>query len=856
MFRKISNFFKIKKNKYKKNKYKKNKYKKNKYRVAVLFYGHARTFKQTYDSFKKNILDVNKEIDIDIFIHTWDELEHLDLRHQYKKDLRIAGKPLTQEDINFLKNKYKPLKIKIDKQLTFSESQINYIKKKGFNEKSYIANYNISYSISESNRLKNMSQNKYDLIIMTRLDIMFLKPLKLFEALENSCKNKIDFLNFSATDFNNVVFYTYMQSDNMELFRNQNRYITGIDLFLIAGNKAIEYISNWHNKVLNYHPMGVGPERWITKQIKDYNLNLQLMYYSKPDCYIIFRSNTNDLKYEKQMQEIEEAKRRWEYDKVQFLYENIIKNEYYLFEFVRFLADIGKLERIYKLFFIDFGIDVIRKLIEKGVKDSEVGVNMLNFFINIFNPSILEYKDNIESKILYLTYHEDFDRLISLFRHNTNILKKDCGKMQMIINFSLNKMMENNYLKEDLILPILYLYENSKNINQQRKKFVLSSCIEYFDKKQEPLFFKCANSILIGSLLSQMNFEQGRRAYEFKNYQCFRKYHLNNKIDNVKIDNVKIDNVKIDNVKIDNVKIAVCLSGLFRGDIYKVIANLKFNLIDNLNADLFIFTWDRYVQYPGFCGDENWVYRLFGGKFLKKCPDELKTLSFLKQKFPNTYSKLNIEQGVQKINQKYIQDIVKCSNIQIQNEEEFISSLYLNMTSKRETNRIKMFYGIYKSIQMALEYEKINKFRYDYIFRVRPDIGLIGNIEIKDLNKLKNNELAVDFFSYGVQDQFFYAHRNVMIEVAKIWEYCYEKNDIFLRSFDSSHYLLFIYLTLRNILTVKPNFRRDVSLATRDNVFPNVAKELQEDFLKLNMKIENNINIKNFLEEMFLTSSN
>ncbi|EBD1811552.1 capsular biosynthesis protein, partial [Campylobacter jejuni] len=738
MFRKISNFFKIKKNKYKK----------NKYRVAVLFYGHARTFKQTYDSFKKNILDVNKEIDIDIFIHTWDELEHLDLRHQYKKDLRIAGKPLTQEDINFLKNKYKPLKIKIDKQLTFSESQINYIKKKGFNEKSYIANYNISYSISESNRLKNMSQNKYDLIIMTRLDIMFLKPLKLFEALENSCKNKIDFLNFSATDFNNVVFYTYMQSDNMELFRNQNRYITGIDLFLIAGNKAIEYISNWHNKVLNYHPMGVGPERWITKQIKDYNLNLQLMYYSKPDCYIIFRSNTNDLKYEKQMQEIEEAKRRWEYDKVQFLYENIIKNEYYLFEFVRFLADIGKLERIYKLFFIDFGIDVIRKLIEKGVKDSEVGVNMLNFFINIFNPSILEYKDNIESKILYLTYHEDFDRLISLFRHNTNILKKDCGKMQMIINFSLNKMMENNYLKEDLILPILYLYENSKNINQQRKKFVLSSCIEYFDKKQEPLFFKCANSILIGSLLSQMNFEQGRRAYEFKNYQCFRKYHLNNKIDNVKIDNVKIDNVKI-----DNVKIAVCLSGLFRGDIYKVIANLKFNLIDNLNADLFIFTWDRYVQYPGFCGDENWVYRLFGGKFLKKCPDELKTLSFLKQKFPNTYSKLNIEQGVQKINQKYIQDIVKCSNIQIQNEEEFISSLYLNMTSKRETNRIKMFYGIYKSIQMALEYEKINKFRYDYIFRVRPDIGLIGNIEIKDLNKLKNNELAVDFFSYGVQDQ-------------------------------------------------------------------------------------------------------
>ncbi|HEC1895299.1 TPA: capsular biosynthesis protein [Campylobacter jejuni] len=838
MFKKISNFFKINKiNKI------------NKYKVAVLFYGHARTFKQTYDSFKRNILDTNKEIDIDIFIHTWDELEHLDLRRQYKKDLRIAGKPLIQRDIDFLKNKYKPLKIKIDKQLTFSESQINYIRRKGFNEKAYIANYNISYSMNEVNRLKNTSQNKYDLIIMTRLDIIFLKPLKLFEALENSFKSKIDFLNFSRTDFNNIVFYTYMQSNDMELFRNQNCYITGIDLFLIAGNKAIEYITNWHNKVLNYSPMGVGPERWISKQIKDYNLNLQLMYYPKPDCYTILRSNINDSKYEKQMQEIEEAKRRWEYSKVQLLYENIIQNEYYLFEFVRFLADIGKLEKIYKLFFVDFGIDAIKKLIEKDIKDSEVGINMLNFFINIFNPSILEYKDNIESKILYLTYHEDFYHLISFLRSNINILRKDCGKTQMVINFSLNKMIENNCLEIDLVLPILYLYENSKNINQQRKKFILSNCIEYFDNKQESLFFKCANSILIGSLLGQMNFEQGRRVYELKNYQCFRKYHIDNKVDNVKVDNVKVDNVKV-----DNVKVAICLSGLFRGDVHKVIANLKSNLVNHLNADLFIFTWDRYVQYPGFCGDENWVYRLLGNEFLRKCPNELKTLSFLKQNFPNLYSKLSVEQGIKKINQKYIRDIVECSSIQIQNEEEFINSLNLSMTSKREINRIKMFYGIYKSIQMVLEYEKINKFKYDYIFRVRPDIGLIGNIEIKDLSKLGNNELAVDFFSYGIQDQFFYACRNVMIEVAKIWEYCYEKNNIFLRSFNSSHYLLFVYLTLRDILAVKPNFRRDVSFSIRNIVFPNVTKELEKDFANLNSQIKNYIDIKKFLEEVFLIS--
>ncbi|EEP3530272.1 capsular biosynthesis protein [Campylobacter jejuni] len=839
MFKKIGSFFGRKKIKDKKNRYK----------VAVLFYGHARTFRQTYDFFKMNVLDVNREIDIDIFIHTWDELEHTDLRHQYKKDLRIAGKPLTQNDINFLKSKYKPLKIKIDKQLNFSESQINLIKKRGFDEKAYIANYNISYSINECNKLKNASKNKYDLVIMTRLDIIFSKPLKLFEALENSSKSKIDFLNFNKTDFSNIVFYTYMEPGNMELFRNQNRYITGIDLFLIAGNKAIEHVCNWHNKVLNFPPMGVGPERWISKQIKDYNLNLQLMYYPKPDCYTILRSNVNDLRYERQIQEIGEAKRRWEYDKVQFLYKNIIENEYYLFEFVRFLADTGKLDQIYKLFFIDFGVNAIRKLIEKDIKDSDIVNHLLNFFINIFNPSILEYKDNIESQILYLSYREDFYHLKILLRKNVNVLGKDCAKMQMILNFSLNKMIENNCLEVDLILPILHLYENSKNINQQRKKFILSKCIDYFNEKKDPLFFKFANSILIGSLLNQMNFEQGRKSYELKNYQCFKKYYLN-----AKIDNAKIDNAKIDNAKIDNAKIAVCLSGLFRGDVYRVFANLKSNLIDKLNADLFIFTWDRYVQYPGFCSDTNWVYRLFGNKFVKKCPNELKTLPFLRQNFPNTYNKLNMEHGIKKIDQKYIQDLVKYSNIQIQNEKEFVDSLALDIISTREMNRTKMFYGIYKSTQMVLEYEKTNNFKYDYIFRVRPDVGLIGNIELGDLYKLQNNELAVDFFSYGVQDQFFYGRRNTMIEIAKVWEYCYKKNNTFLRSFDSSHYLLYIYLALKDILAVKPSFRRDVSLAVRDNVLPDVTKELQEDFLNLDAKIENYADIKKFLEEIFLSS--
>ena len=46
----------------------------DKKRLAIQFFGHTRTYKKTYESFLKNIVEPNLKDgwQIDIFIHTWD----------------------------------------------------------------------------------------------------------------------------------------------------------------------------------------------------------------------------------------------------------------------------------------------------------------------------------------------------------------------------------------------------------------------------------------------------------------------------------------------------------------------------------------------------------------------------------------------------------------------------------------------------------------------------------------------------------------------------------------------------------------------------------------------------------------
>ena len=78
-------------------------------RLAIQFFGHTRTYKKTYESFFKNIVEPNLKDgwEVDIFIHTWDMSSSSDKSWHNGMDLFDIN-PLNQNDIEDIKRIYSP----------------------------------------------------------------------------------------------------------------------------------------------------------------------------------------------------------------------------------------------------------------------------------------------------------------------------------------------------------------------------------------------------------------------------------------------------------------------------------------------------------------------------------------------------------------------------------------------------------------------------------------------------------------------------------------------------------------------------------------------------------------------------
>ena len=77
-------------------------------RIAIQLFGHLRTFEYTFESFKKHILEPNKNCgyEIDIFAHSWEEVEAIDLTRWHNDNSIMAGKKLTDHQIKFFEENY------------------------------------------------------------------------------------------------------------------------------------------------------------------------------------------------------------------------------------------------------------------------------------------------------------------------------------------------------------------------------------------------------------------------------------------------------------------------------------------------------------------------------------------------------------------------------------------------------------------------------------------------------------------------------------------------------------------------------------------------------------------------------
>ncbi|WP_096013851.1 alpha-2,3-sialyltransferase [Campylobacter lanienae] len=203
-------------------------------RLAIQFFGHTRTYKKTYESFFKYIVEPNQQDgwEIDIFIHTWDMSSSSDRSWHNGRDLFDIN-PLNQNDIDDIKRVYKPKKLLVEH---LQEGA-----------------YGGGESKKRGNRLRESYEKensiKYDYILYTRMDILFASPLNIQIYIDlytkGSMKNfplpqkhcfaafnpfvRMPVIDIRYINEGNIVYFTNYPHDEFEPEKRLELFIIMID---------------------------------------------------------------------------------------------------------------------------------------------------------------------------------------------------------------------------------------------------------------------------------------------------------------------------------------------------------------------------------------------------------------------------------------------------------------------------------------------------------------------------------------------------------------------------------------------------------------------------------------------------
>lgn len=249
--------------------------------IAVQLFGHVRTFDKVSKSFFKNLVNpiLDADYNVDIFIHTWDELDSCENRDFYPKDMEKAGKKLTQQQKELINTTYQPKGILIEPQLTLSTEE-----KRRSDKQDVLRRKNVAHSFCGVNRLRQKYEKEhnvnYDLVITTRPDIEFIEPFTNIYQFKNKQENWGYYKNID-----NCFFSSYITK-----VRSVTAYedlIAGIDLLLFASDKVMNEIIKWEDDFNSY--IEYKPEMAITKIFAQANFKHNVMEYEKDRCWRIHR---------------------------------------------------------------------------------------------------------------------------------------------------------------------------------------------------------------------------------------------------------------------------------------------------------------------------------------------------------------------------------------------------------------------------------------------------------------------------------------------------------------------------------------------------------------------------------------
>ncbi|EFT2059706.1 hypothetical protein HVL23_001820, partial [Campylobacter jejuni] len=199
------------------------------------------------------------------------------------------------------------------------------------------------------------------------------------------------------------------------------------------------------------------------------------------------------------------------------------------------------------------------------------------------------------------------------------------------------------------------------------------------------------------------------------------------------------DQLKNGNIK-SEVKFAICMYGMLRGDWKGTLEkNIKIAK-EQLNADIFLFTWSKKQDWQNITtGGDCWVDRKLAKDFFQESPKEILKTSDLKKNMPNVFSRLNHD-----IFSKYNYSELK--NL-IEYYENFRGLLVEDQQKVQQDESLSsniefMYYAIYKSFKILEKYEESNNIKYDYIIHMRVDSEILIEGCLKnEIIKLRSNNI-------------------------------------------------------------------------------------------------------------------
>ena len=179
----------------------------SKSKVAILIYGHLRTFLKCAPSLLDNI---RKPLNADLFLHTWNELDSK-TPSWYPEDWKIKNEDINIRDM--VEEIYNPTSFQIDNPLINEEIKNKFLLDSNLEPRINLMGWFSQWSsFKRSSKLltefEKSCQENYDFIIVTRPDIYFNNSTTLFfkrnlqNVHENEiCCNPISIDNFFINEF-------------------------------------------------------------------------------------------------------------------------------------------------------------------------------------------------------------------------------------------------------------------------------------------------------------------------------------------------------------------------------------------------------------------------------------------------------------------------------------------------------------------------------------------------------------------------------------------------------------------------------------------------------------------------------